>query len=313
MSDREEPGPPGEEQPDPVPRRELLPPDALAAADEGVAAEARLAPVLIAPAYWRESVEEPSKERPAPFGRPRLVLGAAIAAAAVLVGGAVLAIDDHRSQADMIARQTDRTEALARTIDALNARLNVIESARSHDELVELRRSVGEIRSNASSSRELSGAIARLAIRIEKLDRDESAKVDRLNERVDREASAQSADLAARIDKLEKKAVASAASVPAAANPPAQQKPSGPPPRLGSNVSMETTGSIERPRPVLRGYIVLGARDDVALIEGRNGERAVRRGDFLPGAGRVEGIARTGGSWVVLTERGQILAADEPD
>ena len=71
---------------------------------------------------------------------------------------------------------------------------------------------------------------------------------------------------------------------------------------------METTGSIDRPRPVLHGYIVLGARDDVALVEGRYGERAVRRGDFLPGAGRVEAIARAGGSWVVLTEQGRILA-----
>jgi hypothetical protein len=62
---------------------------------------------------------------------------------------------------------------------------------------------------------------------------------------------------------------------------------------------------------VLRGYIVLGARDDVALVEGRHGERAVRPGDFLPGAGRVERIARDGGAWVVLTEQGVIPAADQ--
>src|SRR5208283_4450904 len=102
----------------------------------------------------------------------------------------------------------DETKALAKTIDVLNARLNVIESAKSHDELVELRHSVGEIRSNVASSRDLTGTLAQ---RVEKLDRDESAKVDKLNERVDRETSAQAAELAARIDRLEKKVVASAA------------------------------------------------------------------------------------------------------
>jgi hypothetical protein len=170
-----------------------------------------------------------------------------------------------------------------------------------------LRRSIGEIRSNVAASRDLSGALVQLAQRVDKLDREENAKVDELNERVDRETSAEATDLAARIDKLEKKVVASAAP----ANPPSPPQKQSLSPKLGPNVLMETTGSIDRPRPILRGYIVLGARDDVALVEGRYGERAVRPGDFLPGAGRVEGIRRAAGSWVVLTERGQILAADE--
>ncbi len=244
-----------------------------------------------------------------------IVLAGAIGAA-IVAGTAFWAVDDHRSQANVIARQADQTQALARTIDALNARLSVIESARSYDELVELRRSVSEIRSNAGSSRDLSGAIAQLAQRVEKLDRDASTKVEKLNEHVERETSAQAAELTARIEKLEKKVVASAAPAPAAApvNPPTPpQKSPLAPPKPGPNVSMETTGSIDRPRPVLKGYVVLGARDDVALVEGRYGERAVRRGDFLPGAGRVQSIAREGGSWIVLTEQGQILAADESD
>ena len=63
---------------------------------------------------------------------------------------------------------------------------------------------------------------------------------------------------------------------------------------------------------MLRRYVVLGARDDVALIEGRDGEYAVRPGDVLPGAGRVERIERAGGSWVVLTDQGLIGAAEPP-
>jgi hypothetical protein len=92
----------------------------------------------------------------------------------------------------------------------------------------------------------------------------------------------------------------------------ATQRPPAAPPKFGPNISMETTGSIDRPRPLLRGYIVLGARDDVAVVGGRYGERAVRPGDFLPGAGRVERILRDGGAWVVLTEQGMIPAADMP-
>ena len=315
MSEREVPENSEESEPESGEERELLRPDVEAQTEMGSAGfRPRLpVPLLIAATFRAEPIDEPMAGRPTPTGRSRFAWAAAIAAAGVLAGGAVWALNDHRSQAGPIAEQANETMALAKTIDALNARLNVIENAKSHDELVELRRSVGEIRSNVASSRDLSGALAQLTQRVEKLDRDESAKADKLNERVDREASAQAAELAARIDKLEKKVVASAAPVPAPANPPSPpQKPSLSPPKFGANVSMETTGSIERPRPVLRGYIVLGARDDVALVEGRYGERAVRRGDFLPGAGRVEGITRAGGSWVVLTEQGQILAADEP-
>ena len=75
---------------------------------------------------------------------------------------------------------------------------------------------------------------------------------------------------------------------------------------------MDGTGSIERPRPLLRGYVVLDARDDVALIGGRYGEREVHQGDFLPGAGRVERIELRGAGWVVTTSAGVIASADFP-
>lgn len=291
-------------------KQELLPPHKTSAGQRAWLP----APIRIAGASRGKSFDEPLEPGSTRPWHSRLAFAAAVATAAILACGAFWAINDHRSQAGAITRQTEETRTLTRTIDALSARLSVIETARSHDELVKLRQSVGEIRSSVASSRDLSGTIAQLAQRVDKLDREQSAKVDKLNERVDREAGAQSAEIAARIDKLEKKMVASPTPVQTAADLPAPPpKPAaGPLPKLGPSVSMETTGSIERSRPVLRGYIVLGARDDVALVEGRNGERAVRRGDFLPGAGRVQEISRAGGSWVVLTEQGQILAADEP-
>ena len=142
--------------------------------------------------------------------------------------------------------------------------------------------------------------------RVDKLDSDESAKVSKLSERMDHEGSTLTAELSGRVDKLEKKIVAPISPPPQAAQ--AEQPPV--PPKLPGNVSMEPTGSIERPRPLLRGYIVLDARSDVALIGGRFGEQEVRRGDFLPGAGRVERIEFRGGRWTVLTSEGVIVAAD---
>ena len=268
-------------------------------------------PAIVVPMLRAEPDDGLRAARSKRFARSRLALAGAIALAAFGVGAGVLVTNDHRSQAGLLAEHARETEALARTVDALAARLDAIDNAKAHDELVELRRSVGEIRSGAASSQELGSALAQLSQRVEKLDREASAKVEKLGERFDHEATAQAAELSARIEKLEKKVVVAAAptSPPGA---PAQPKQPGVAPKFGANVSMETTGSIERPRPLLRRYVVLGVRDDVALIEGRDGERAVRPGDVLPGAGRVERIEPAGESWVVVTDQGLIGAAEPP-
>jgi hypothetical protein len=310
MSEREDPDSGQESPSEENAGQELLPPSP--EAGRGGPAGSRsvlLVPVFIALPFGAEPTDKPGPPRPSVPSRPLLAWAAAIAAAGVLAGGALWAFDVHRSQARLLAEQAHENQALAKMLDALTARLGAMEIVKPN-ELVELRRSVGEIRASVVSSRDLGGAIAQLAQRVEKLDREESAKLDKLNERVEREANAQAAEVAARIEKLEKKVVASAA--PAPANPPSPPQKQ-PPPKIGPNVSMETTGSIDRPRPVLRGYIILGARADVALVEGRDGERAVRPGDFLPGAGRVERIAREGGAWAVVTEQGLIRAADPAD
>ena len=185
-------------------------------------------------------------------------------------------------------------------------RLDAIDTAMSKARLADLRQSVGEIRSNQVSARELSGALSQLSQRVDKLDHEESATVDKLTARLDHEASAVTAGLSSRIDKLEQKMTSAAqpAQIAQAKQPPAR-------PRFDA-VSIDRTGSIERPRPLLRGYVVLDARDDVALIGGRYGEREVRQGDFLPGAGRVERIELGGNGWVVTTSAGLIASADFP-
>jgi outer membrane murein-binding lipoprotein Lpp len=292
----------GQDNTDPLPDD----PQPRGAAGPQTSKELSCLPAIIPPP---QNADERRAPRSGWFSRSRMALAALAAFAAF--GAGALVVNDHRREAALIAQHAHQTESLARTVDALAARLGAIDSAKAHDELIELRRSVGEIRSSSASSQELSAALAQLSQRVERLDREESARVDKLDERFGHEAGAQVAELSARIENLEKKVVA-AASPPPSPPPSPLVQPKQPtlPPKFGANVSMETTGSIERPRPLLRRYVVLGARDDVALIEGRDGEYAVRPGDILPGVGRVERIEREGGSWVVLTDQGLIGAAE---
>ena len=228
---------------------------------------------------------------------------AALGALAVVAAVAGALFLEDRQQATALAEQANENQSLARTIKSLKVRLDAIDTAMSKAGLADLRQSVGEIRSNQVSAREFSGALSQLSQRVDKLDHEESATVDKLTVRLDREASAVTAGLSSRIDKLEQKITSAA--------PPAQTAQAKSRPKFDA-VSIDRTGSIERPRPLLRGYVVLDARDDVALIGGRYGEREVRQGDFLPGAGRVERIELGGNGWVVTTSAGLIASADFP-
>jgi hypothetical protein len=258
-----------------------------------------------------ERAEAKPAAEPGPATAGRLLLSrfhfAAAAALAVVVAVAGALLLEDREQARALAERASETESLAHTVKSLKVRLDAIDTTASTADLADLRQSIGQIKSTVVTPRELSGALAQLSQRVDKLDRDESAKVDKLTERVDHEASALTTGLSTRIDKLEQKIAAPPPIAPQAAQvkqPPARLK--------FDNVAMDRTSSIERPRPLLRGYVVLDARDDVALVGGRYGEREVRQGDFLPGAGRVERIELRGDGWVVMTSEGLIASADFP-
>jgi len=263
--------------------------------------------VLLAANPEAKSEREPQAPTSDRLFSSRFALAAAAAVAVVVAVAGALAWE-HRQQASILAERASETETLAQTVRSLKVRLDAIDAAKSGEELSDLRRSIGDMKSSVVSARELNSALAQLSERVDKLSNEETAKVDKLSERVDHDTGALTAEFSTRVDKLEKKVVA-----PASA--PAQVGQSGQSPvqpKLNPNVSMDTTGSIERPRPLLRGYIVLGARGDVALIGGRFGEQEVRQGDFLPGAGRVERIEVRGGRWTVLTSEGLIASADFP-
>jgi uncharacterized protein HemX len=257
----------------------------------------------------RAETKSAAEQQSATAHRPsfsRFHFAAAAALAVVVAVAGALFLEDQQ-QAKALAEQASENESLVHTVKSLKVRLDAIDSTMSNAGLTDLRQSVGEIRSNLASTREVSGALAQLSQRVDKLDHEASAKVDKLTERVDHEATALTTGLSTRIDKLEQKIA-----TPFPAPSPVIQAKQPPTRPKFDNVSMDRTSSIERPKLLLRGYVVLDARDDVALVGGRYGEREVRQGDFLPGAGRVERIELGGNGWVVTTSGGLIASADFP-
>jgi hypothetical protein len=161
-------------------------------------------------------VEERAQAKPAAEPQPatahrlsfsRFHFAAAAALAIVVAVAGALFLED-RQQAKALAQQASENESLVHTIKSLKVRLDAIDSTMSNAGLTDLRQSVGEIRSNLVSSREVSGALAQLSQRVDKLDHEASAKVDKLSERVDHEANALTTGLSTRIDKLEQKITA---------------------------------------------------------------------------------------------------------
>jgi hypothetical protein len=85
------------------------------------------------------------------------------------------------------------------------------------------------------------------------------------------------------------------------------------------NTTPETTGSIGAPTTpsdtkitdrIVQDWLVQDVRGDRALVESRSGGLfEVGAGSVLPGLGKVEGVKRQDGQWVVVTARGVITSA----
>jgi hypothetical protein len=281
------------------------------------------------PSYWRAAFDK------------RYQIGAIAAGLAVVGIVAAASLSLKAQQDQVLASQNSETQNLAETVKALKARLNAIDTAK-HEDIVELRKSVAELKSGLAAAQGSSASLAQfgaradriehdLSARIEKLgDRvdhdaathsaDFTAKLEKLGERVDHDGTARNADFTARIEKLEKKAaapvVASVAPpvaapipvpVPAPASVALTKQPTVLPP-VATNVSKETTGSIA-PQTPIRGWAVREVRGDVAIVAGPYGFRQVAAGDTLPGAGRVQRIERRANGWTVVTDHGIINSA----
>jgi hypothetical protein len=233
-----------------------------------------------------------------------LAAGLALIAAVTGVG-----LYDHARQASLLAVKAEESRDLAQTVRTLKDQIDAVEAAQARDRAAELRKVAAEMKTQSGAAHDLGSALAQLTARLDRVEHDQSALVDKLTDRIDHETAARLADLAGRIDKLEKKPPAVVAVAPTPPTPSPRQAALAPKPDPG--VSDETTGSIERPRAPLRGYWLVDVQDGFALVDGRDGPRQVAPGDFLPGAGRVLRIERRGRAWVVVTSAG-IIVGDSP-
>ena len=163
-----------------------------------------------------------------------------------------------------------------------------------------MRKIAAEMKGESAGAHELSANLGQTNARIDKLERDHGARLDKLANRFDHETAGKLADLSGRLDKLEKRPVAAA---------PVSPAPQSKPVPAAAAVSNETTGSIDRPK--LRGYWLVEADEGYAVIDGRDGPQQVAPGDVLPGIGRVQRIERRGRDWVVVTSAG-VIAGDQP-
>jgi len=228
---------------------------------------------------------------------------------ALLAAVAAAGLYDHVRQSGLLAAKAEESRGLAQTVKALKDRIDAVEAARSRDETADLRKIAAEMKAESGATRDLGGALTQLTARVDRVDHDQSARLDKLADRIDHDSTARIADLAARLDKLEKRPPAVVAAPPAPPAPSPRQAALAARPE--PVVSNETTGSIEKPRAPLRGYWLVEARDDFAIVDGRDGPQQVAPGDVLPGAGRVLRIERRGHDWVVVTSAG-VIAGDQP-
>jgi hypothetical protein len=137
--------------------------------------------------------------------------------------------------------------------------------------------------------------IAALKVSIDAGNRGANAQFTRIGERIERIERVQ-AEPAAKLNKaietLDRMARADAQSVTGSI-PAAQPVAGGAP---------ATSGLVE-------GWVVRDVHRGTALIEGRMGLIEVDQGDVVPGLGRVEAIRKQDGRWVVVTSKGLITSA----
>ncbi len=233
--------------------------------------------------------------------------GASIAAAITLVWavGAARLDDDATSQ-----------RALADAVGALQHKVATLESSVAKKPADKLAAAV--------SAAQLRAAIAQLEARLDAGAGKTSTKLtqfasqlEKLDAQSARESAAKLSEITERLDRLHHQI---------------------------ASISMETTGSIQKPTPAaapllpfhttaavsppreiraketqahraetprpLDNWVLRGVHDGTALVEGTQGLREVSPGSVLPGAGRVKSIERHGGNWVVITTAGVIDPED---
>jgi hypothetical protein len=191
--------------------------------------------------------------------------------------------------------------------------------------VADLQRDVTGLRTSLeNSSKALQAQTAKLADRMERAEKaqaEPAQKLAKLGEAIERleRRTAQAATTqgpGAPPTTLQAQAAAAQAAQPTTVQASSVQAMAPPPaPALAAPTTVaaaDVTGALGEPRApapaVVNGWVVRDVRRGIALIEGRYGLIEVETGDTLPGLGRIEGIRKQDGRWIVVTSRGLILA-----
>ncbi|MDE2363114.1 MAG: hypothetical protein KGM42_10590 [Hyphomicrobiales bacterium] len=193
----------------------------------------------------------------------------------------------HEAALQAAQREAALKDASQRQIGALRDALHSLQSKLDDSERRQL-----QDKARASS------AIATLEKKIQETRDDTRTTAHQLSERIGRTAD--------RIQKVETTRIdrTPVGTIPHA---PSAQSASGP-------VAPKAVAPVEAARreahsSPLAGYSLRDVDDGMALIGVRGELIEVAPGDTLPGAGRVLGIQRRAGAWVVRTEQGEIVGA----
>jgi hypothetical protein len=145
------------------------------------------------------------------------------------------------------------------------------------------------------SAKQSNSQIAKIA---ERMDRAEKSQAD---------TGAKLARTAESLDRLDRRLAANAAGDITGSLPTGTlgTLPAGP----GDRTAALADPKRAAPATILDGWLVRDVFNGAAMIQSpRNGILEVIPGDSLPGLGRIEGIKRQDGRWVVVTSRGLIVS-----
>jgi hypothetical protein len=196
-------------------------PTATPKSSKGPALGARLELIsFFEPLQRAPAVEVTAAKSPRGFVVPGL---AAAFTLLFLVGAG--AVYERMHQTALLASKVQENEHLVSTVSNLTERLDTIEASRAREETADVRKVLGELKQSASATRDVNAAVTQLASRLDRVEHEQGARLDKLGERIDHESTARLADIAARMDKLEKKAALPAVAAVAPAPPKAAPAP----------------------------------------------------------------------------------------
>lgn len=149
---------------------------------------------------------------------------------------------------------------------------------------------------------ETGAAIADLASKVERLQRDPAAKLGEVTERLDRIERQTGAPLVT--GSIGPSPAKAAATLP----PPSRMQAEAPQVRSQAKPQVASVSAKKEPA-LITSWVVRDAYDGLALIENARGSIEVALGETIPGAGTVKAIERRGDGWIVITNRGLIDSA----